>query len=252
MSGSPRRHDGKEAADSVGRYGEKEQWVHTVFEGISDRYDLMNDLESFGLHRLWKRELVRRASRGVPSDVLDIACGTGDIALALARALTGSRIVGLDFSANMLQVAQARMRGGAAHGRLTFVEGNASAIPFGDGSFDVATMSFGLRNMADYAQVLAEAYRVLRPGGKLLCLEASYPTAPVVRPVFRVYFKHLLPLLGGIVTKRTKEYRWLNDSTEAFVSKPQLAALFEAAGFSHVSYRSFLLGAAALHQGRKP
>jgi demethylmenaquinone methyltransferase/2-methoxy-6-polyprenyl-1,4-benzoquinol methylase len=133
--------------------------------------------------------------------------------------------------------------------QLRLIAGNALALPFEDGSFDAVSISFGLRNMPDYAATLAEAYRVLAPGGRFVCLEASYPTNRLVLPPFKLYFKHWLPTLGRIVVKAPKEYAWLNTSTEAFLSKDELATLMRLTGFAQVSYTSLLLGAAALHRG---
>jgi demethylmenaquinone methyltransferase/2-methoxy-6-polyprenyl-1,4-benzoquinol methylase len=260
---------------------QKEDWVHGTFQRISGQYDLMNDLESFGLHRAWKRVLVRSAAalKPKPQAVLDIATGTGDIALALAKTLPEARVVGFDFSENMLDVARRRaarlstaptratrvpapahttatqvvrtVTAQAAPG-LSFLQGNALEIPFDDDSFDVVTIAFGLRNLADYRRGIEEMTRVLRPGGSLLCLEASYPTAPLVRPAFRLYFRYVMPAMGALITRKTAEYRWLNDSTEAFLSKQELAELMARCGLVNVRYRSFALGAAALHQGVKP
>jgi len=238
---------------------QKEAWVHRIFEQIHGKYDLMNDVESFGLHRAWKRTLVRGLVQVQPKAVLDVACGTGDIAIALAAALPEAQVVGLDFCAAMLNVARERA---AAAGKtestpttptnLEFIQGNALALPFASNSFDALTISFGLRNLASYEQAAREMLRVLRPGGSLFCLDASYPTAPVIKQGFRLYFRHLLPAMAKLLLNRPAEYRWLNDSTEAFLSKPALAQLFSTAGFEQVHYRSFALGAAALHSARKP
>jgi demethylmenaquinone methyltransferase/2-methoxy-6-polyprenyl-1,4-benzoquinol methylase len=231
---------------------EKEAWVHQTFQRISDRYDLMNDLESFGLHRAWKRRLVNAVAelraQAQPFAVLDVACGTGDIVIALAQALPGAQMTGLDFSENMLDVAR-RRASGLPGDSVRFVQGNALDLPFADASFDAATIAFGLRNMASYERTIREMARVLRPGSSLFCLEASYPTAPLIKPVFRLYFKYIMPAMATLITRRSAEYRWLNDSTEAFLSKPQLATLMEHCGLTNVRYRSFAFGAAALHQG---
>jgi demethylmenaquinone methyltransferase/2-methoxy-6-polyprenyl-1,4-benzoquinol methylase len=240
---------------------QKEDWVYGTFQRISARYDLMNDLESFGLHRAWKRAVVRTvaAFEPRPRAVLDVATGTGDIALALARALPEARVVGFDFSENMLDVARRRAALGNGNGSaptppvgLSFRQGNALDMPFDDNSFDAVTIAFGLRNMADYRRCIEEMARVLRPGGSLLCLEASYPTARLIRPAFRLYFRHVMPAMGALITGRPAEYRWLNDSTEAFLSKPELAKLMAQCGLIDVRYRNFALGAAALHQATKP
>lgn len=249
---------------------EKSEYVHGVFSKISDSYDLMNDLESLGLHRLWKARLVKELSRPRPKRILDIACGTGDVAFALAETNPKAEVVGLDFNESMLGVARRRAavemplsfvvevdpeRGKGVYARpvtnLKLVAGNALDLPFAAESFDAVSISFGLRNMPDYGATLQEIYRVLKPGGSFHCLEASYPTNKLVKPPFRLYFKHWLPVLGKLVVGSSEEYSWLNTSTEAFLSKHELAQLMQQTGFKQVSYSSYLLGAAALHRSVK-
>ncbi|MDR2035650.1 MAG: bifunctional demethylmenaquinone methyltransferase/2-methoxy-6-polyprenyl-1,4-benzoquinol methylase UbiE [Coriobacteriales bacterium] len=245
---------------------DKSKYVHGVFSRISDKYDVMNDLGSLGFHRIWKAKMVKELAKAQPKRILDIACGTGDIAIALAKALPAAEVIGLDFNGAMLQVANSRAAAELGHGfiiegsddtlakstnKLHFVVGNAMELPFANESFDAACISFGLRNMPDYAQVLKEIFRVLKPKGKLYCLEASYPTHKLVRSPFKLYFKHWLPTLAKLVVNSPEEYAWLNTSTEAFLSKDELAFLMESTGFASVSYKSFLSGAAALHHGTK-
>ena len=264
-----RSHVSREARFNAGAAtpAQKEAWVHKTFESISDRYDLMNDLESFGLHRLWKCNLVKAVSALAPSDVLDVASGTGDVALGIAKANPRARVVALDFSQNMLDVA--RRRAEAMQGlsntfptpstpqtphiyrKLEFVQASALDLPFIDESFDAVTISFGLRNMPDYQRSLEEMVRVLRPGGHIFCLEASCPTAPVIRQAFSFYFRYVMPAIAGLVTGKRAAYQWLNDSTELFLTKEQLAELMEQQSLIKVSYRSLALGAAALHYGVK-
>lgn len=244
----------------------KSEYVHGVFSKIAPSYDLMNDLESLGLHRLWKARMVRELSEGQPKHILDIACGTGDIALALAKANPRAEIIGLDFCEDMLEVARARaveelplsfvveLDEGTAqtqrariNNNARFMVGDAMELPFEDDSFDAVSISFGLRNMPNYGTVLAQIKRVLKPGGIFRCLEASYPTNPVILPPFKLYFKHWLPVLGKLVVNSEEEYSWLNTSTEAFLTKDELAQLMQEVGFDDVSFASFLFGAAALH-----
>lgn len=240
-------------------------FIHGLFTTISNKYDLMNDLESLGLHRLWKRRLVQEVSAGSPLSVLDVACGTGDIAIALAAANPQAQVLGLDFCQPMLDVAYRRAAHALplswiiegdkpAHPRknLRFVQADAVCLPFESGSFEAVSIAFGLRNMPDLAAVLAEMLRVLRPGGRFACLETSYPHNPLIKPAFRLYFKRWLPYLGGLITGKAQEYAWLNTSTETFLSKRQLATLLAQVGFINVRWQSFLLGAAALHSASKP
>jgi len=265
----------------------KQAWVHEIFESISTDYDRMNDVESFGLHRRWKRVLVRsvaeslklekagaagevRVAEKTPtnaatpdcgpgcnkeaSTALDVACGTGDITIALAIVLPAAvEVCGLDFSERMLEVASSRVAALPPEVRRPYLmHGDALHLPFADNSLQALSISFGLRNLPDYAAALREFNRVLAPGAKFFCLDASYPTTAVVKPLFRLYFKHLMPRLASFVVGHRQEYKWLNDSTEAFLSKSALAALMAACGFQDVGFRSFFCGVAALHIGVKP
>jgi demethylmenaquinone methyltransferase/2-methoxy-6-polyprenyl-1,4-benzoquinol methylase len=239
----------KAAATSAAE--QKEARVYEVFQKISTDYDRMNDVISFRRHRAWKRALVRAAVAVNPRDILDVASGTGDIALALAQAAGQAQVVASDFSQNMLMVARERFEA-AGRDALTIVCENAMALSFADGSFDVVTISFGLRNMPDYRQVISEMVRVLRPGGLFLCLDSSWPDSWLIRPFFRLYFTYFMPLLGRVVARAPEEYQWLNDSTENFLSKAELAVLMRECGLAEVSYRSFMCGSAALHRGVKP
>jgi demethylmenaquinone methyltransferase/2-methoxy-6-polyprenyl-1,4-benzoquinol methylase len=242
---------------------EKHEYVHQVFTNIATGYDKMNDIESLCLHRAWKRALIAEATATHPQDVLDVATGTGDIVLALRDALPASNITGLDFCEPMLDVARRRIAAmeetvhsdGPSDSKRDLgpelICGDAMEMPFADSTFDVVTISFGLRNMPSYEKVLKEIVRVLRPGCKFICLEASYPTNAFIKPFFKLYFKHIMPAMGSVFAHHKAEYQWLNDSTEAFLSKPELAALMEKIGLKDVHYKSFLFGAAAIHIGIK-
>ena len=229
---------------------QKQARVTQVFQKICEDYDHMNDVISFGRHRAWKRALVRRVVQARPRAVLDVASGTGDIALALARALPETRIVACDLSENMLEVAQRRFEAASAS-NIEISCQDALHMRFSDESFDVVTTSFGLRNLPDFQRGVEQMVRVLRPGGLFSCLESSYPTNVLVRPFFHLYFSHLMPWIGRTFVAAPDEYQWLADSTEVFLSKDELARLMERAGLGAVHYRSFMLGGAALHTGIK-
>jgi len=229
---------------------QKQARVYEVFQEISEDYDHMNSIISAGRHKAWKRALMSRVELAEPRSVLDVASGTGDIALQLARALPQARIVASDFSENMLAVAQRRIEE-AGISTIEVSCQNAMQMSFPDASFDAVTISFGLRNMPDYRRVIEQCVRVLRPGGLFACLDASYPTNPLIKPFFRLYFAHLMPWIGRVLAKAPDEYQWLADSTEAFLPKDELARLMEHCGLGAVSYRSFMLGGAALHTGIK-
>ncbi|MDR2671989.1 MAG: class I SAM-dependent methyltransferase [Coriobacteriales bacterium] len=243
----------------------KQEYVKGVFATIATHYDVMNDLESLGLHRRWKARLVRRLSARGPQRILDVACGTGDVAIALARANPKAQVLGLDFSPQMLDIAKRRAatelpltwrinaKGEALpQSNLSFVLGSALELPYADSSFDAVAIAFGLRNMPDYARVLVEIYRVLRPEGAFYCLETSNPEAPFVLVPFRLYMRYWLPLLGKLVAGSPTEYVWLDTSTRAFLTKRRLITLIQNTGFVQPGYQSFMLGASALHWGIKP
>ena len=227
---------------------EKEH-VHGVFESIAEGYDAANDRISLGMHRMWKRCLedvaVAACAGREPGIVLDVCCGTGDITEQIARAHPELLVVGLDFSDGMLDVAAGRV-GGLEN--VLLVEGNAMDLPFDDATFDAAVVSFGLRNTPDYEQVLRQMARVTRRGGTIACLDASVPDSGFVRPFYRLYYKHIMTLLGGGV-RHHGEYEWLYESTQGFLSKIELAALFGRVGLDQVAARPFMCGAAALHTG---
>ena len=177
--------------------------------------------------------------------ILDVCCGTGDITARIASEHPDVHVTGLDFSSEMLKVAHARTD---KMPNVELVEGNAMKLPFKKGSFDAAVISFGLRNTPDYLQVIKEMARVVRSGGLVACLDASVPSNCVVLPFYKFYYKTIMPTLGGGFSKRS-EYKWLYQSTQEFLTKAELAALFEQAGLRDVNLRSFMCGAAALHTG---
>jgi demethylmenaquinone methyltransferase/2-methoxy-6-polyprenyl-1,4-benzoquinol methylase len=182
--------------------------------------------------------------------VLDVACGTGDLSLTLFET-TGASIIGSDFCRPMLEIA-ARKAAIKVKGAIPFIEGDALRLPFSEGSFDAATIAFGLRNLADVGRGLEEMYRVLRPGGFIAVLEFSRPVVPGFRLLFQVYFTKLLPLVGGLVSGSRRAYEYLPNSVSKFLNQEELVALMRQVGFSQVTYQNFTGGIAALHMGQKP
>lgn len=229
---------------------EKKELVYDVFQNISETYDRTNDAISFGAHRVWKRRLIDQIVDLKPEAVLDVATGTGDLALWIAREVKDAHIVGTDLSENMLKVAESR-RKEENLSNVEFIAGNAMELPFEDNRFDVVVVSFGLRNMPDYKAVVAEMTRVLKPEGCFYCLESSYPSSKLIKPFFKMYFKYIMPFIGGLFAKAPREYRYLNASTEAFLSKEELAAIMREVGLKDVGYKSHMLGGAATHFGIK-
>ena len=226
----------------------KEQRVHEVFEKISDNYDQMNSVISFQQHNKWRKDTMDKMQVREGASAIDVCCGTADWTIALGEAAgkTG-RVVGLDFSQNMLNVGIDKTK---HMPQVELVQGNAMKLPYADGSFDYATIGFGLRNVPDYEQVLSEMHRVLKPGGMIVCLETSQPNN-AFKPFFRAYFRFIMPVFGKLFAKSYKEYSWLQESAKDFPGMKELAALFVKVGFEKVKYKPYSGGAAALHMGIK-
>lgn len=231
----------------------KTEKVHGIFEDISREYDIMNDIISFGMHRAWKQRLIGEITRFKPKRILDVCCGTGDITLLAGRMNPQADVIGLDFSEKMLDAARKKKyRTELKHcKRVSFVRGDAMDLPFEDEVFDVAVISFGLRNVPDYEQVIREMARVVRPGGRVYCLDSSYPESSFVRPMFRLYFRWIMPMLGRFLAGKPDAYRWLNDSTEVFLTKKELLQLFRRCGLKKTGWYRHFLGTAACHRGTK-
>jgi demethylmenaquinone methyltransferase/2-methoxy-6-polyprenyl-1,4-benzoquinol methylase len=200
--------------------------VNDLFSGIAARYDLINDLQSLGLHRLWKRRLVRLARVGPGDRALDVCCGTGDVALALAR--TGATVTGLDFSAPMLAVASRRAAGASDGPRVEFRQGDALRLPFPDRSFDAVTISYGLRNLADLAGGLREMWRVAKPGGRLLVLDFGKPDNALWRGCYFAYLRRGVPVLGRLFAGSTAAYAYILESLEHYPGQRGVAELMAA------------------------
>jgi demethylmenaquinone methyltransferase/2-methoxy-6-polyprenyl-1,4-benzoquinol methylase len=231
---------------------EKHEKVHRVFQKIYRKYDAMNSLISFNRHKTWRRKANQIVSAKKGDHVIDVCCGTGDWTISLAEAVgpEGS-VVGLDFSDNMLKIANSKKEASQLE-NVILVNGDAMSIPYEEGSFDRATIGFGLRNVPDYLTVLKEINRVLRPGGTLVCMETSQTKIPVYRQLYLFYFRIIMPLLGKLFAGSYKEYAWLNESASKFPDQETLTGLFVNAGFEQVSVNSLMGGIAAIHSARKP
>jgi demethylmenaquinone methyltransferase/2-methoxy-6-polyprenyl-1,4-benzoquinol methylase len=226
--------------------------VNSMFGRIARRYDLANRVLSAGIDTHWRARLVAAVADSGAREILDMATGSGDVAFALARGLpSGARVVGMDFCAPMLEVAQAKRsaRAGAA-ASVEFRAGDGLAIPAPQCSFDSVTIAFGLRNMADRAACLAEMRRVLRPGGSLFILEFSQPW-PWVRPFYSFYLRRFVPGVAGLITGEPDAYKYLGDTIGAFPGRDALSAEILSAGFSRVRARGMTAGIVALHAAQR-
>jgi demethylmenaquinone methyltransferase/2-methoxy-6-polyprenyl-1,4-benzoquinol methylase len=231
------------------RLDEKQGRVDHVFRSVAGRYDLMNDLMSAGLHRVWKNALVTavRPPKARPFRHLDVAGGTGDVAFRILDAGGAqTRVTVLDINGDML--AAGRERAGRRYeGRIDFVEANAEALPFAHESFDAYTIAFGIRNVPRIEAALAEAHRVLRPGGHFLCLEFSKVDVPGLDRIYDAYSFNVIPRLGAVVTGDAESYRYLVESIRRFPAPAAFARMIESAGFRRVSYRLYTAGVVAVH-----
>jgi len=227
---------------------EKTARVRGVFSSVAGRYDLMNDLMSGGLHRLWKDEFVRRVRPRAGEPILDMAGGTGDIAFRLAR--RGAAVTVGDINPEMLSVGIDRARRRGIDG-LVWAEENAEALSFADRSFEAYSIAFGIRNVTHIDRALAEAYRVLKRGGRFFCLEFSTTNWPGFSEVYRSYSRYLVPRIGRVVAKDADSYRYLIESIERFPAMPEFARMIGAAGFARVKAEPILGGLVAIHSGWK-
>ena len=227
----------------------KAERVRGVFDSVAGRYDLMNDLMSFGAHRLWKRFALAQTGLRPGMQALDLAGGTGDLATALAAQVGESgRVVLSDINAAMLEQGRARLIDAGQLG-VEFVQADAEDLPFPDRSFDCVTVAFGLRNITDKDAALRQMFRVLKPGGRALVLEFSRPVAPGLAPVYDAYSFKVLPALGRLVTGDADAYRYLAESIRMHPDQATLKAMLESAGFERVSFANLAGGIVALHKG---
>jgi demethylmenaquinone methyltransferase / 2-methoxy-6-polyprenyl-1,4-benzoquinol methylase len=226
--------------------------VREMFAGIANRYDLLNHLLSGNTDKRWRKLVAKRLHEVLSIEgarILDVACGTGDLSLALASK-TGARVVGTDFCRPMLEIAAQKAKTNVTE--IPFVEGDALRLPFRDNSFDAVTIAFGLRNLASVETGLKELWRVLKPGGRAAILEFSRPVVPGFRAIFQFYFTRVLPAIGGMISGSRGAYEYLPDSVSRFPDQKRLAALMREAGFEEVEYKNLTGGIAALHLGTHP
>lgn len=231
---------------------EKQAMVADVFHSVAAKYDVMNDLMSFGIHRIWKRFTidcsgVRRGQR-----VLDLAGGTGDLAAKFSRMVgEHGQVVLADINDSMLKMGREKLRDRGIVGNVSYVQANAEALPFPDNYFDCITISFGLRNVTDKDKALRSMFRVLKPGGRLLVLEFSKPLLAPLSKAYDAYSFHVLPKIGELVVKDPESYRYLAESIRMHPDQETLKGMMGAAGFDNVTYFNLTGGIVALHRGFK-
>jgi len=229
---------------------EKAGRVREVFDSVASRYDLMNDLMSMGVHRLWKRFALAQTGLRPGQQALDVAGGTGDLSIGMARQVgREGRVTLTDINENMLREGRGRLVDAGIVGNVRCAVADAEHLPFPDREFDCVMIGFGLRNVTDKPAALAEMFRVLRPGGQLLVLEFSHPVAPGLKPVYDAYSFGVLPLMGRLIAGDADSYRYLAESIRMHPQQDELKALFEEAGFEQCRYHNLTGGIVALHRG---
>lgn len=235
-------------------FEQKKTLVNKVFSSVADKYDLMNDLMSFGLHRLWKDEFIKQISN-LDSAILDVASGTGDIAFKIKeRAKLYNKhpeITLCDINQEMLRIALNKAIDNNLLEGLNYVSGNAENLPFPDNSFDYYTIGFGIRNVAKIENALKSAFRVLKPGGRFLCLEFSKVSSDRLKSLYNFYSFNIIPKIGQIIAGKHGAYQYLAESINLFPDQESFATMIKEAGFNNVSYQNLTFGVCAIHSAYK-
>lgn len=231
---------------------QKAQMVAGVFHSVAAKYDIMNDVMSLGIHRLWKRFTIDCSGVRAGQRVLDLAGGTGDLTAKFSR-LVGDQgeVVLADINDSMLKVGREKLRNMGVVGNVSYVQANAEALPFPDNTFDCITIAFGLRNVTDKDKALRSMYRVLKPGGRLLVLEFSKPILAPLSKVYDTYSFHVLPRMGQLIAGDSESYRYLAESIRMHPDQETLKAMMDEAGFGNTTYHNLTGGIVALHRGFK-
>ena len=233
------------------RHGGKKEQVKKMFDNIAGKYDLLNHLLSMGIDKIWRRNLINMLEAGKPRKILDVATGTGDLAIQASKKIVDAEITGLDISTGMLEIARDKVAKKHLEDRIDFVPGDSEKMPFPEGSFDAVTVAFGVRNFENLEKGLKEMHRVLREGGEVFILEFSTPRNKIIRTVYNFYFRYLLPFIGRVTSKDPKAYKYLYESVQAFPCYEDFLALMKEAGFKSNKYKIQTLGICSIYTGKK-
>jgi demethylmenaquinone methyltransferase / 2-methoxy-6-polyprenyl-1,4-benzoquinol methylase len=232
---------------------EKVDWVRRHFNTVAEKYDFMNTLLSFGIHYVWKKIAVEMMDLRVGDQILDVCGGTADLALFAARHIGPTGMVTLcDINWKMMEIGRPKVAASPHAEVITYLQGDAEQLPVADGKFDAAMVGFGIRNLTHMEKGFEEIYRVLKPGGKLMCLEFSQPVTPWFRFLYDFYSFYMMPTIGKVLVGSRRAYTYLPESIRLFPGPEELKAILENIGFSRVAYRRFTNGIAVAHLGVKP
>ena len=223
-----------------------------MFNDIAPSYDRLNHLMSLGIDNIWRKKALKEIVDGTQQQILDVACGTGDSTIAIAKAMEpGGRVTGIDISAGMMEPLMRKAAHEGVHDRIKLLQADALQMPFEADTFHRVTCAFGIRNFEDRKKGLAEFFRVLKPGGRAVILELGIPDKPFIKTLYDIYFRHILPLIGGLISGNRAAYRYLPESVYAFPRPEAFCAMMERAGFHNVRHRNFTFGLCRLFIGEK-
>ena len=228
----------------------KKEQVAEMFDNIAGNYDFLNHFLSMGIDIFWRKRLVRKLKRQTPATILDVATGTGDLAIEMLKS-NPSKIVGIDISNGMLEVGRQKIKAKKLESKITLQQADSENLPFADASFDAVTISFGARNFENLEKGLSEMCRVLRPGGKLYILEFSQPTLFPFKQLYQFYFKYVLPLIGKLISKDNAAYTYLPESVGAFPHGKKLNHIIEKCGYTNAKNHPLTMGIASIYTAEK-
>lgn len=238
---TPYRHSDKE----------KKQQVAEMFDDVASKYDFLNRFLSMGIDQGWRKKAIRRLTSIKPHSILDVATGTGDFAIMTYKMLKPGKITGIDISKGMLEVGREKVAKEKLSAHIEMIEGDSENLPFKDNSFDAVTVSFGVRNFQNLEKGIAEMYRILRPGGKLVILEFSRPKNPVFKLLYKIYMQVVTPNVGKMISKSKTAYQYLNDSIMVFPERKDFVTVMDSVGFTGTSYEALTMGICCIYEGSK-
>ncbi len=230
----------------------KSQQVKEMFDNIAPAYDFMNRAMTFGIDRIWRRKAVDMLRRRPHGRILDVATGTGDLAMLLARRTDATNISGIDLSEGMIAIGKEKIARAGLDRRITLTAGDCLSLPFADETFDAVTVAYGVRNFENLTKGYSEMLRVLRRGGSITVIELSTPASPLIRPLYRLYTRHIIPAVGRMISKDVRAYSYLPESIAAVPQRSEMTALMTQAGFTEAAYRSLTFGTCMIYTAIKP